>query len=62
MPCVPEEGIFLKATDSIPLLGGINPETYKKNIKLLSDYNKSVSADKRLDLKSGEATRAVAQI
>lgn len=45
----------------VPYSFPINPETYKKNIKLLSDYNKSVSADKRLDLKSGEATRAVAQ-
>ena len=45
----------------VPYSFPINPETYKKNIKLLSDYNKSVSPDKRLNLKSGEATRAVAQ-
>jgi len=43
----------------VPYSFPINPETYKKNVKLLSDYNKK-SANK-LDLKSGEATRAVAQ-
>ena len=43
----------------VPYSFQINPETYKKNVKLLSEYNKK-SANK-LDLKSGEATRAVAQ-
>ena len=45
----------------VPYSFQINPETYKKNIKLLSDYNKHAKPEQRLNLKSGEATRAVAQ-
>ncbi len=45
----------------VPYSFPINPETYKKNVKLLSDYNKKSSPAKQLNLKSGEATRAVAQ-
>lgn len=45
----------------VPYSFKINPETYKRNIKLLSDYNKNAKDGQKLDLKSGEATRAVAQ-
>lgn len=45
----------------VPYSFRINPETYKKNVMSLSDYNKSVPAEKRLLLKSGEGTRAVSQ-
>lgn len=45
----------------IPYSFKINNDTLKKNVIALSDYNKSVSAEKRLKLKSGEGTRAISQ-
>ena len=39
----------------------INPETYKKNVETLNEYNKSVPEAKRIKLKSGEGTKSVTQ-
>lgn len=45
----------------VPYSFRINPETYKKNVILLNNYNKHAKPENRLSLKSGEATRAVSQ-
>lgn len=39
----------------------INPETYKKNVETLNEYNKSVPEYKRIKLKSGIGTKSVTQ-
>ena len=45
----------------VPYSFKINPDTYLKNVKLLSQYNKSLGKGQKIDLYSGEGTRAVAQ-
>lgn len=45
----------------VPYSFKINPDTYMKNVKLLSNYNKTVKNDERIDLYSGYGTRAVSQ-
>lgn len=39
----------------------INPETYKKNVENLNEYNKSIPEYKRIKLKSGIGTKSVTQ-
>lgn len=39
----------------------INPETYKKNVENLNEYNKSIPEYKRIKLKSGIGTKTVTQ-
>ena len=43
----------------VPYSFRINPETYKNNVTLLNNYNKTAS--KKIDLYSGEGTRSVSQ-
>lgn len=45
----------------IPYSFRINPETYKKNIERLNEYNKSVGEKERIKLESWVGTRFVAQ-
>lgn len=46
----------------IPYSFKINPDTYMKNVKLLSDFNKNTKNEsQKVDMYSGEGTRAVAQ-
>lgn len=45
----------------VPYSFQINPETYKKNVIKLNDYNKNATPDKKVGLYSGKGTRAVAQ-
>ena len=45
----------------VPYSFKINPDTYLKNVKLLSNFNKFAGKDQKIDLYSGEGTRAVAQ-
>lgn len=45
----------------IPYSFVINPETYKKNVENLNEYNKKLSAINRVQLKDGQGTRIVTQ-
>lgn len=45
----------------VPYSFKINPETYLKNVKLLNNYNKHAKKEQKINLYSGEGTRAVAQ-
>ena len=45
----------------IPYSFRINPETYKKNVENLIEYNKSVPQNERISLKSGKGTQMVTQ-